>query len=368
MPFGTLAAIAFEDVPYSTAFIMGDVTIPDFPLNPAERHTFFGKATYFVVMPSGDRFFRIVAIRLPGMRAAGDPSLEEFSRMLAICNGPRMTFTSARCLTHFYPRRAVAERLRRGRVFLAGDAAHIHPPVGALGLNTGVQDALNLAWKLAYVCRGLADDSLLESYHTERHAVAQRLVRDTDESTRRIIEASWSGRLRERIRWLAHCLPPLQIRMATRNTQLGVTYHREQNGLTGAVPGLFTGRVRTGDRAPLIRLPQARGGPLPFQLLMFAGSARNGDSGGEGRSSLVRLAGWARSLARSFADHVDRRSHWRRRSSGFRRPHPQELWRETTCHGAGAPGWPRCGSPANGEIHSRRRSGGSDPRARCFRS
>jgi hypothetical protein len=208
-----------------------------------------------------------------------------------------MTFTSARCLTHFYPRRAVAERLRRGRVFLAGDAAHIHPPVGALGLNTGVQDALNLAWKIAYVWRGLADDSLLESYHTERHAVAQRLVRDTDESTRRIIEASWSGRLRERIRWLAHCLPPLQILMATRNTQLGVTYYREQNGLTGAVPGLFTGRVRTGDRAPLIRLPQARGGPLPFQLLMFAASARNGDSGGEGRSSLVRLAGWARSLA-----------------------------------------------------------------------
>ncbi|MCQ4084302.1 FAD-dependent monooxygenase [Streptomyces sp. RB6PN25] len=70
----------------------------------------------------------------------------------------------------------VAERFRSGRVFLVGDAAHRHPPSGALGLNTGVQDAHNLAWKLAYVIDGLAGPCLLDSYEAERRPVAQRVV------------------------------------------------------------------------------------------------------------------------------------------------------------------------------------------------
>src|SRR4029450_4820432 len=65
--------------------------------------------------------------------------------------------------------RRVAGQFRVGRLLLAGDAAHVHSPAGGQGLNTGVQDAHNLAWKLAFVVRGLADDRLLDSYHPERH-------------------------------------------------------------------------------------------------------------------------------------------------------------------------------------------------------
>jgi FAD binding domain len=74
----------------------------------------------------------------------------------------------------------VADQFRKGRAFLAGDAAHIHTPVGGQGLNTGVGDAVNLAWKLAAVLRGRADAALLDSYEPERIAFARRLVDTTD--------------------------------------------------------------------------------------------------------------------------------------------------------------------------------------------
>src|SRR5690606_14138449 len=72
-----------------------------------------------------------------------------------------------------------AERYRVGRVLLAGDAAHVHYPAGGQGLNTGVQDAVNLGWKLAQVVTGKSSDSLLDTYHAERHPVAAGVLRNT---------------------------------------------------------------------------------------------------------------------------------------------------------------------------------------------
>jgi 2-polyprenyl-6-methoxyphenol hydroxylase-like FAD-dependent oxidoreductase len=70
----------------------------------------------------------------------------------------------------------MAPTMHLGRIFLAGDAAHVHSPVGGQGMNTGIQDALNLAWKLALVLRGAAKPELLDSYNAERHANARRLL------------------------------------------------------------------------------------------------------------------------------------------------------------------------------------------------
>ena len=67
---------------------------------------------------------------------------------------------------------------RDGRVLLAGDAAHVHPPAGGQGLNTGVQDAVNLGWKLAQVVKGRSPESLLDTYHAERHPVGARVLRN----------------------------------------------------------------------------------------------------------------------------------------------------------------------------------------------
>src|SRR6202035_4001784 len=72
-----------------------------------------------------------------------------------------------------------AAAYRKGRVFLAGDAAHVHSPVGGQGLNTGVQDAVNLGWKLAQVVKGTSPEGLLDTYHVERHPIAARVLRTT---------------------------------------------------------------------------------------------------------------------------------------------------------------------------------------------
>ena len=72
-----------------------------------------------------------------------------------------------------------AAAYRNGRVLLAGDAAHVHSPAGGQGLNIGVQDAVNLGWKLAQVVKGTSPDSLLDTYHAERHPVGARVLRNT---------------------------------------------------------------------------------------------------------------------------------------------------------------------------------------------
>jgi 2-polyprenyl-6-methoxyphenol hydroxylase-like FAD-dependent oxidoreductase len=89
----------------------------------------------------------------------------------------------------------VAESFRRGRAFLLGDAAHVHSPVGGQGMNTGIGDAVNLAWKLAAVLQARAPESILDSYEPERIAFARRLVQTTDRAFSMVTSPSWSARL-----------------------------------------------------------------------------------------------------------------------------------------------------------------------------
>ena len=100
------------------------------------------------------------------------PSLEEIKQQLRVFAGTDFGAHSPRWLSRFGDATRLAERYRVGRVLLAGDAAHVHPPLGGQGLNLGVQDAFNLGWKLAAEIAGWAPDGLLDSYQTERHPVA----------------------------------------------------------------------------------------------------------------------------------------------------------------------------------------------------
>ncbi|MFG2026944.1 rifampin monooxygenase [Streptomyces sp. NPDC048825] len=107
------------------------------------------------------------------------PTLEEFRRQLRVHADTDFGVHSPRWLSRFGDATRQAERYRVGRVLLAGDAAHIHPPMGGQGLNLGVQDAFNLGWKLAAEVGGWAPDGLLDSYHTERHPVAADVLDNT---------------------------------------------------------------------------------------------------------------------------------------------------------------------------------------------
>ncbi|GAA2214860.1 FAD-dependent monooxygenase [Nonomuraea monospora] len=107
------------------------------------------------------------------------PTIEEFRRRLRAVAGTDFGVHSPRWMSRFGDATRLAERYRAGRVLLAGDAAHIHPPIGGQGLNLGVQDAVNLGWKLAAQVRGWAPETLLDTYHAERHPVAADVLDNT---------------------------------------------------------------------------------------------------------------------------------------------------------------------------------------------
>jgi hypothetical protein len=147
----------------------------------------------------------------------------------------------------------VASRFRDRRAFLLGDAAHVHSPVGAQGMNTGIGDAANLAWKIAAVLRGKASESLLDTYEVERRAFARRLVQTTD---RIFTVATRNGPLARRMRRsviprvmpLALRLPPLRRFLFRTVSQLVIDYRQSaiSSGRAGAIHG--------GDRLPWMRL------------------------------------------------------------------------------------------------------------------
>jgi 2-polyprenyl-6-methoxyphenol hydroxylase-like FAD-dependent oxidoreductase len=109
----------------------------------------------------------------------GEPTLRDISEGLIAVYGTDYGIHSPTSITRFSDMTRQAATYRKGRVLLAGDAAHVHSPVGGQGLNIGVQDAVNLGWKLAHVVKGISPDSLLDTYHAERHPVGARLLRNS---------------------------------------------------------------------------------------------------------------------------------------------------------------------------------------------
>ncbi|GAX57043.1 rifampin monooxygenase [Streptomyces olivochromogenes] len=134
----------------------------------------------FGTIPNGDGTYRVI---VPAESVSEDrttaPTLEEFKQRLRAVAGTDFGVHSPRWLSRFGDATRQAERYRVGRVLLAGDAAHIHPPTGGQGLNLGVQDAFNLGWKLAAEVNGWAPEGLLDSYHAERHPVGARVLDNT---------------------------------------------------------------------------------------------------------------------------------------------------------------------------------------------
>ncbi|MEV0386641.1 FAD-dependent monooxygenase [Nonomuraea sp. NPDC050643] len=178
------AGIPFEGTTYPDEFIMADAEL-DWDLPDGDIYAFPSRAGFIAAfaMP-GEHRFRIFGNVIVGPEGPSPeysrPTHEEFQAMV----DERMPLPATVLKEHWVSRyrlhRRVAPRYRDGRVFLVGDAAHVHSPAGAQGMNTGIQDAYNLAWKLALVVRGIATNPLLDSYHAERHPVGKRLLTTTD--------------------------------------------------------------------------------------------------------------------------------------------------------------------------------------------
>jgi len=176
-----LLGVGFPGEPTRAKTWLGDVEVTEQPATLAAMTAETRKAhVRFGVIPIGDGVYRII---VPAEGVAEDrataPTLAEFKQRVRVVAGTDFGAHSPRWLSRFGDASRQAERYRVGRVLLAGDAAHIHPPAGGQGLNLGVQDAFNLGWKLAAEVNGWAPEGLLDSYHTERHPVAARVLDNT---------------------------------------------------------------------------------------------------------------------------------------------------------------------------------------------
>lgn len=176
-----LLGIGFPGEPARAETLLGEMEVTEDPATVAAvveevRRT----EKRFGLGPLGDGVYRVV---VPAAGMAEDrtvpPTLEEFKQRLRACAGTDFGVHSPRWLSRFGDATRLAEHYRADRVLLAGDAAHIHPPMGGQGLNLGVQDAFNLGWKLAAEVCGWAPEGLLDSYHTERHPVAADVLDNT---------------------------------------------------------------------------------------------------------------------------------------------------------------------------------------------
>lgn len=169
------AGIDFAGWDATTSWIVGEVEMDETPeigmrpegggIGPVDRVN--GGSPYGVVLVE------------PLVEHAGPPTLEDLREALAAAYGTDYGAHSPIRISRFTDLTRQAASYRVGRVLVAGDAAHVHPPQGGQGLNTGVQDAVNLGWKLAQVVRGTSPATLLDSYHAERHPVGARVLRNT---------------------------------------------------------------------------------------------------------------------------------------------------------------------------------------------
>ncbi|GAB2871339.1 FAD-dependent monooxygenase [Streptomyces mayteni] len=216
-----------------------------------------GGVLVVVPLPDGrSRFF----VNAP----AGHPTASlELLQGLAEERGPGgVDLADPEWISTFEVHHRLVTRMRGGRCFLAGDAAHIHSPAGGQGLNTGLQDAHNLAWKLAAVITGRAGPALLDTYHRERHAVARQVVRDTDIQTRAwLVSAPWKVRVRDVLLRAADATGVLTRAYAPVMAGRRITYPpmprptgrraRQHVGVGGAFPAA---RPAPGDPADAYRL------------------------------------------------------------------------------------------------------------------
>ncbi|MER7726314.1 rifampin monooxygenase [Streptomyces sp. NPDC096323] len=175
-----LLGVAFPGEPSRNETLMGEMEVGAPPEEVAAKVREIGETNKrFWLRPFGQGAYSVVVPAAGVADRAVPPTLEDFKERLRAVAGTDFGVHSPRWLSRFGDATRLAERYRTGRVLLAGDAAHIHPPTGGQGLNLGVQDAFNLGWKLAAQVRGWAPDTLLDTYQAERHPVAADVLDNT---------------------------------------------------------------------------------------------------------------------------------------------------------------------------------------------
>ena len=249
------AGIPFKGGAYPQTFALADLEV-DGGLDGDTAYAWLGQVGLLFLFPLGrPASWRLLGMHptLQGHQEPARPSLAELQALADHFMGGRLRLRDPLWLTYFRLAHRHASRYRAGRVFLAGDAAHVHSPAGAQGMNTGIQDAWNLGWKLALVTRRVAQEALLDSYDAERRPVGRYVVRFTDRAF--AVTTSTNPILRALRTQLVPRVLPLALRFdrglayGFRSlSQLGISY-RHSPAVQEGRPALRRGS-RAGDRLP----------------------------------------------------------------------------------------------------------------------
>ncbi len=252
-----LNGIDFPGAPYEHVFFVADTSATG-PMAPDELNVYLWRNGFHLFFPMRGRdHWRVVGIVPPELRARDDLQFADVTPSISAQAGVALKFDECRWFSTYRIQHRHAKRFRDRRCFLLGDAAHIHSPVGAQGMNTGLQDAYNLAWKLALVAAGHAGESLLESYEGERLPVAMQLLSRTDRAFSLVVsDRAISRILRTRVlaKVAATAMRFDRIRKLAFRAISQTGIHYRASSVSETLNGWPDEAPRAGDRFPWLRL------------------------------------------------------------------------------------------------------------------
>lgn len=237
-----MLGLPFDGETLMTHFVLADVHVAGLDAPPSELAIFWSEDGIFVLFPISPGRYRIIAD--VGAAAPADPTLAEVQAIVDRRGPGGVTLSQPVWISTFGINERKVRDYRAGRVFLAGDAAHIHSPAGGQGMNTGMQDAFNLAWKLALVESGRAGPQFLDSYSAERSPVAEQILADSGRLIRvAMVRNAWAQNLRNFAARHILGLSPVQHALSERLSEVSIGYSKSPlnagsaEGLQGPGPG-----------------------------------------------------------------------------------------------------------------------------------
>jgi 2-polyprenyl-6-methoxyphenol hydroxylase-like FAD-dependent oxidoreductase len=267
-----LSGITFPGAPYEHVFFVADTEVTG-NMIADEVNIYLWRDGFHLFFPMrGTNHWRIVGILPMNLHGKNDVSFDNVVPSIRGEAGASLTFNACTWFSTYRIHHRSASRFRSGRCFVLGDAAHIHSPVGAQGMNTGLQDAYNLGWKLALVVQGSANEALLETYEKERLPIAKQLLNTTDRAFRIVVSDAWiAGLLRTKVlaRIAAFAMSRARIQRLAFRTVSQIAIHYRNSRLSESLQPFSSSAPQAGDRFPWLKLKLRTNGAVEdlFQAL-----------------------------------------------------------------------------------------------------